>query len=234
MLVPFEQGKEAEQRLRAERIAARGLAEIVGETDLVGPGARRGGATAPCVAPPDATPARVSAALPRPAAPSRPSAVGRDRRREAWARLDAALDAAREAGRILRVWWRDDDVCSPSPALDRLLALARRYDVPVALAAYPWPSMPASPNGSPASRSRPCSCTATPIPDHAPLGNKPRELGHRPADIAGDELAEALRHMPTSSAGAPAGDGAALEQIDGALVARLAPIGFRGLSARHP
>jgi len=35
------------------------------------------------------------------------------------------------------VWWRDDDAVAPSPALDRLLGLSARFDVPVALAAIP-------------------------------------------------------------------------------------------------
>ncbi len=34
VLVPFETATETEQRLRAERLAARGLAEMVRETDL--------------------------------------------------------------------------------------------------------------------------------------------------------------------------------------------------------
>ena len=35
------------------------------------------------------------------------------------------------------LWWRDDDARAPSPALDRLLELARRFDSPITLAAVP-------------------------------------------------------------------------------------------------
>lgn len=35
------------------------------------------------------------------------------------------------------LWWRDDDARVPSPALDRLLALSRRHDAPITIAAVP-------------------------------------------------------------------------------------------------
>ena len=41
-----------------------------------------------------------------------------------WARLDAELDAWRRSGRQPSLWWRDDDVSEPTPALARLLDLA--------------------------------------------------------------------------------------------------------------
>ena len=54
-----------------------------------------------------------------------------------WDALDRELDAWRAAGRRATLWWRDDDACRDSPALQRLLDIARRNDVPVALAAIP-------------------------------------------------------------------------------------------------
>ncbi|MCP1336533.1 polysaccharide deacetylase family protein [Futiania mangrovi] len=51
-------------------------------------------------------------------------------------RLARALqDAARSGG--VALWWRDDDAARGSGALDRLLALARRYGLPVVLAVIP-------------------------------------------------------------------------------------------------
>ncbi|WP_426011494.1 polysaccharide deacetylase family protein [Caulobacter sp. DWR2-3-1b2] len=41
------------------------------------------------------------------------------------------------------VWWRDDDARQPGPALDRLLALSRRFDAPITLAAVPDGDIPA-------------------------------------------------------------------------------------------
>ena len=53
------------------------------------------------------------------------------------------LDRFAEAGRTATLWWRDDDACAPSPALDRLLALAAAQGVPVSLAAVPAQCGPA-------------------------------------------------------------------------------------------
>jgi hypothetical protein len=55
----------------------------------------------------------------------------------AWERLDAELDAWRAVGRRADLWCRDDDACRDSPALERLLGIARDTDVPVALAVIP-------------------------------------------------------------------------------------------------
>jgi peptidoglycan/xylan/chitin deacetylase (PgdA/CDA1 family) len=55
----------------------------------------------------------------------------------AWAALDAELDRWRAAGLVATFWWRDDDAVAATPALERLCALRRRVDVPLALAAIP-------------------------------------------------------------------------------------------------
>lgn len=51
-------------------------------------------------------------------------------------RLAAALSDAAGTGGIA-LWWRDDDATRANPALDRLLTLAARYDLPVVLAVIP-------------------------------------------------------------------------------------------------
>ena len=48
----------------------------------------------------------------------------------------------RDAGRALEFWWRDDDAQRPAPALDRLLALSARFEVPLALAVIPVAAEP--------------------------------------------------------------------------------------------
>jgi predicted glycosyltransferase len=143
ILVPFEAGRETEQRLRAERLASRGLASIVpqarlsGETlaeairaNLAGPPPR-----APTI---DLDGAETSVAIierivaarpPRPAVSS-PARVD-------WSPLDRALGGAAERGRSFRFWWRDDDAVAHTPALDRLLSLASRTELPIALAVIP-------------------------------------------------------------------------------------------------
>jgi hypothetical protein len=54
-----------------------------------------------------------------------------------WSLLDAALARARETAPPVVLWWRDDDAVAHTPALDRLLTLANRLDLPVALAVIP-------------------------------------------------------------------------------------------------
>ena len=54
-----------------------------------------------------------------------------------WPALRDELDTWAEAGRTATLWWRDDDAVEPTPALDRLLALAARHEIPLALAVIP-------------------------------------------------------------------------------------------------
>ena len=51
--------------------------------------------------------------------------------------LARELDLWAARGRRATLWWRDDDACCDSPALGRLLMLARTHAVPVAIAAVP-------------------------------------------------------------------------------------------------
>jgi hypothetical protein len=54
-----------------------------------------------------------------------------------WTPLDRELDRWTAAGLCLPVWWRDDDAIAPSPALERLDALAATHALPVHLAVIP-------------------------------------------------------------------------------------------------
>jgi hypothetical protein len=54
-----------------------------------------------------------------------------------WDAFREELARWRAAGREARMWWRDDDAARPDPALTRLLELARRSGVPLALAVIP-------------------------------------------------------------------------------------------------
>ena len=47
------------------------------------------------------------------------------------------------AGHTPVFWWRDDDARAPSPALGRLLALSRRFEAPITIAAVPDGDIPA-------------------------------------------------------------------------------------------
>jgi hypothetical protein len=54
-----------------------------------------------------------------------------------WQALRDECARWRDAGRVPELWWRDDDARAPAPALDRLLAMSGRYEVPLALAVIP-------------------------------------------------------------------------------------------------
>lgn len=54
-----------------------------------------------------------------------------------WGTLQAELDRWSAERRSATLWWRDDDAEQPTPALERLLGLAERSEVPVALAVVP-------------------------------------------------------------------------------------------------
>ena len=108
----------------------------------------------------------------------------------AWEVLDSELACWRDAGRVPAMWWRDDDATGPSAALDRLLALAGVYGVPLALAVVP------------AAAGDPLAGRLAGEPggvrvvqhgyahqNHAPAGTPKMELGpHRPAMIVVGEL----------------------------------------------
>ncbi|HSI39315.1 MAG TPA: glycosyltransferase [Xanthobacteraceae bacterium] len=234
VLVPFERGNEAEQRLRAERLAARGLAVLLPEADLT---PRR---LAEAVAQALAGPAPPAGALALDGVKRSIDAIeaAASRRRDAataWARLDAALDAAGAQGGTVSLWWRDDDACEPSPALDRLLDLARRYLLPVALAVVP----------AAATRELAARLAEEPLAsvlvhgwqhrNHAPPGSKKQELGYRPLPDIEAELSRALTilnslfpHQAVACLVPP------WNRIDPELLPRLEALGFIGLSTFGP
>lgn len=57
-----------------------------------------------------------------------------------WRAFAEELARWRDAGRAVEFWWRDDDAARPDAALARLLALAQRTAMPLALAAIPLQS----------------------------------------------------------------------------------------------
>lgn len=103
----------------------------------------------------------------------------------AWRALADELDAWRRAGRVATLWWRDDDAAAPTPALDRLLDLAARHELGVALAVIP--ARAGAPLGERLARS----------PEHAVLqhgyahANHAR-AGERALELGGDRDPRAL------------------------------------------
>ncbi|WP_448950310.1 glycosyltransferase [Labrys neptuniae] len=226
VVVPFEQGKEAEQRLRAERFAALGLAGIIAEAELS----------------PQTLAAAVEEALARPrdtapvlalggvagsvqaieAAAARAGSLAR-----AWTRLDEAIAARHE----LRLWWRDDDAVAATPALDRLLALARRHGLPLSLAVIPATVSASLPEALAGESDIDILVHGYAHANHAPDGAKKQELGYRPP-------AEVLAELGRGLAALRSRFGARClpvlvppwNRIDPALIGGLAAEGFHGLS----
>lgn len=229
VLVPFEAGRETEQRLRAERLAARSLASVLPEAELTA----------------DALLAAVEAASSAPEPPAHgirldgaartAALIGEMRRRRAPAGLDldplrAALDAAGEAGRRVRFWWRDDDAVAGEPALDRLLDLAE--GTPILLAAIPAgivPSLAERLARAPLARA---AVHGLAHANHAPAGEKRAEFGpHRPLDVLCEEAEAALglarvRLPEVLPVFVPPWN-----RIAPDLAAALADLGYAGLSA---
>jgi hypothetical protein len=111
-----------------------------------------------------------------------------------WADLERELDIWGAAGRTATLWWRDDDAVRPTPALDRLLALAA--GVPLALAVIPGRAI------APLAQ-RLHSCPGLRVlqhgwmhANHAGADEKKCELGpQRPLPLIAGELAAGWRRL---------------------------------------
>jgi predicted glycosyltransferase/peptidoglycan/xylan/chitin deacetylase (PgdA/CDA1 family) len=141
VLVPFEAGRETEQRLRAERLAELGLTRVLPEAELspvtlaeaVRAEAARSAGRSPGIALDGAAQTvAIVEKLARPAPPRAPVKSIPD-----WSPLDRVLRRTAEKGRTIAFWWRDDDAVAHTPALDRLLEVARAFDLSIAIAAIP-------------------------------------------------------------------------------------------------
>jgi predicted glycosyltransferase len=243
VLVPFEVDHETEQRLRAERLTALGLAEILPEADLspqnLADAIRRGLTRAP--SPPPSVSidgARQSVAVTESLAHSMPTL----HQTIDWSPLDRALDWAGDQGCPIRFWWRDDDAVADTPQLDRLLGLAHCYDAGIGLAVIP--------DGIEASLAARLAQEPKAVAlvhgrrhaNHAPADDKKAEFGaHRPLDLMAAEAGRAL-HAAREHLGSrvlpvfvPPWN-----RISPHLVPHLPRLGFRGLStfqdrkAAHP
>jgi hypothetical protein len=106
-----------------------------------------------------------------------------------FAPLDDELARWADLGREATLWWRDDDAVAMTPALARLLGLAREHGVPVALAVVPALLEDSLADALAAAS----ACTVVQHGfahrNHAPSGAKPCELcADRPLSVVCDEL----------------------------------------------
>ncbi len=195
VLVPFEAGHETEQRLRAERLKALGLAEIVSEAELspqsLAEAVRHSLSRLKSASPPvELDGARRTVAIAENLTPTRPAL----HRRLDWSAVVQALDHAKDRGCPIRFWWRDDDVVADTPQLERLLDLSHRVKAGVALAAIPQAIEP-----SLAARLRNEDSVFALVhgwshANHAPASEKKAEFGmHRSITTMTEEAELALR-----------------------------------------
>tara|TARA_R110000787_G_scaffold92517_5_gene194451 strand:- start:6947 stop:7696 length:750 start_codon:yes stop_codon:yes gene_type:complete len=151
-----------------------------------------------------------------------------------WTPLRAELSQWRNQDLPLAIWWRDDDAVAPTPALDRLTALAEDLTLPVHIAVIPKAADPSLPLFTRNNDMIVPLVHGWQHVSHAPQGAKNAEFGH-PREGAGLELAEALQRMHDLF-----GKGLLpifvppWNRLDPALLPRLAQTGYVGVSTYLP
>ena len=152
-----------------------------------------------------------------------------------WKPARDALDRAQAEGRTIRVWLRDDDCIAVTPALERLAALCGAAGLPILLATIPAgaaPHLGAWIGGHPAVT--PCQHGYAHA-DHAPPGERARELGGRPVEAILAELGRGRARL--ADLFGPALSGILVppwNRIDADLVPHLPGAGYTALSAFGP
>lgn len=104
-------------------------------------------------------------------------------------RLLELLQEAQATRQTISFWWRDDDAVTATPALDRLLALARGFNVPLGLAVIPKAATAALAERVGDADGVRVLQHGWQHRRHSPEGEKKMELGdHRPIGAVLDEL----------------------------------------------
>lgn len=149
-----------------------------------------------------------------------------------WQALEEEAARWQEAGRAAELWWRDDDAADSGPALDRLLALHRQTQVPLALAVVPAHATPALVDRLGGEPGVDLLQHGYAHLNHAAPGEKKAELGpHRPAMIVLGELGTGWLALDRLFGGrALSVMVPPWNRIAPALVPTLPEIGFSGLS----
>ncbi|HBF31247.1 polysaccharide deacetylase family protein [Rhizobium sp.] len=146
--------------------------------------------------------------------------------------LKQRLDVLAEQGKQITFWLRDDDAAQPTPSLDRLLALAAQYQVPLTLAVIPQHTGAELVERLEGEGRISVAVHGWSHENHAPALEKKQELGaHRPTSVVLGELKAGFDKLKTLHAAhflpmlVPPWN-----RIDVALVPDLAKLGFESLS----
>lgn len=152
-----------------------------------------------------------------------------------WQDLWAELDIWRDKGQRPTLWWRDDDTTAPTDALDRLLDLARRNDIPMHLSVIPKGARPDLAERLSAAHDVWVLQHGWAHINHEPKGQGASEMGEsrsiaqQHADLqAGWDRLQALQ-MP----GLLPGFAAPWNRVSGQTPALLRALGFRVLSTNY-
>ena len=237
IVVPFAEGGESEQLQRAQCFAARGLLRVL-PAEQLDPANLADAVRQALAAPRPATSgirtdglAETVGIVERLAAVTHATRVPPKQKAD-WRNLCDDLARFADTGRTLTFWWRDDDAVEPTPALERLIALARRFAFPVAIAMVP----------TKATRALGERLAAEPLvstlvhglahENHAPQDEKKSEFGlHRPIDRL---VADAALALETARARLGYGPQPIFvppwNRIAADLIPRLGALGYKGLS----
>ncbi len=153
-----------------------------------------------------------------------------------WAALTEELGLWTRSGQVPTFWWRDDDAAAHTPALDRLLDLRARLNLPLSLATVPGKTEP----GLVKRLSREAGVAVLQHgwihANHAPAGENKAELGaHRALAAVLADVAQGRRQMDRLFGEAwrpilvPP-----YNRVAPAVVRALPGLGFLGLSADRP
>ncbi len=151
----------------------------------------------------------------------------------AWCWLGQELDRWAEAGLTAEFWWRDDDAIGKTAQLDKLIKLGNRYETPLALAVIPA-KLKTDLIDFVSSQAR-ISVLQHGYAhiNYAEAGQRKRELGgSRNVDDVVTDLKTGMDHLQRQFSNkfravlVPPWN-----RIDVAIIARLAEVGFIGLSA---
>ena len=150
-----------------------------------------------------------------------------------WSPLTRELAQWRAEGRDLPVWWRDDDARMATPALDRLVTLSARLDLPLHLAVVPEDAGPSL---------RDVARLPHVIPlvhgwahrNHAPAGEKKSEFPQDRAEAYGEAVAARDRLAALFGDDLLPVFVPPWNRIGDDLVPRLAGLGYAGLSTFTP
>lgn len=195
ILVPFAEGGEREQTLRAAELERHGVARVI--TAAEADGSRLAQVTTELLT----APRPDWSAIRREGARRTVQLVGEaadsaNRRAKALARLDMVLAKAKSAGRRLRFWWRDDDAIKPTAELDRFLSFCSDHRIPVALATIASTTTPELATHVKSLASVDILVHGFRHQNHASPTEKKAEFGaHRPLQAMEAEAAEGLARV---------------------------------------